>query len=139
MKMTQNFMSKLDFCSELQVHITNLHVHFSNPTLDQHIKKKKKSWPTSQNDVFPGVSPSHKSVTYLWPLKQASNQLVSHKISPSQLPYETQINIHMYSVLSNSATPFWCQPLLSALVHFRSFPITCLYPLAHPYPLQRII
>ena len=64
--MTQNFMSKLDFCSELQVHITNLHMHFSNPTLDQHIKKKKKkSWPTSQNDVFPGVSPFHKSVTHL--------------------------------------------------------------------------
>lgn len=40
--MTQNFLSELDFCSELQVHITNLHMHFSNPSLDPHIKKKKK-------------------------------------------------------------------------------------------------
>ena len=42
MEITQNFLSKLDFFSELQVHIANLHMHFSNPSLDQHIKKKKK-------------------------------------------------------------------------------------------------
>lgn len=50
--MTQNFMSKLDFCSELQVHITNLHVHFSNPTLDQHIKKKKNLGPPLKMTYF---------------------------------------------------------------------------------------
>ena len=114
MEITQNFRSKLDFFSELQVHIANLHMHFSNPSLDQHIKKKKKKekiWPASQNDLFPVVSPSHKYATHLCPLKQASNQLVSCKISPSQFPYQTQINIHMYSLLSISAMTLCCQPL----------------------------
>lgn len=39
MEMTPNFMSNLDFCSELQTHTANLHMHFSNASLDQHIKK----------------------------------------------------------------------------------------------------
>ena len=138
MEMTQNFLSELDFCSELQVHITNLHMHFSNPSLDPHIKKKKKNWPASWNDLFPVVSPSHKYATHLCPLKQASNQLVSCKISPSQFPYQTQINIHMYSLLYISAMTLWCQPLLSALDHCKSFPISCPYPLGHPHPLQCI-